>query len=150
METFGTEEELRGFLEKMEPVYSKYSNALFMAGVHNASIIAAADVASLTSLKIPRLHALNLIARCKGTGMLLLPSMLRCSVHVGLMSCTSSMQHVPPALDHQASKEGLGVICPWPASLATSIHAYKVPLASKYRMRSGASHTPDCCNAVTH
>ena len=84
MEAFATEEELRGFLAKINPVYSKYSNGLFLAGVHNASVIATADVASLTSLEIPRMHATNLIARCKGTGMLLSPPMLRYSAHVGL------------------------------------------------------------------
>ena len=84
METFATEEELRGFLAKIDPVYSKYSNALFMAGVHNASIIDTADVTSFTLLGIPRMHAANLIARCKGTGVLLSLPMLRYSAHVSL------------------------------------------------------------------
>ena len=42
-----------------------------------------AHVATLTSLGIPDLHATDLIAMCKATGMLLLPPMLRYPVRVG-------------------------------------------------------------------
>lgn len=143
MDSFETEEELRGFLAKINPVYSAYSGSLFKAGVNQSSIIGNTDVDKLASLDIPRLHATDLIAKCKATGTLLFPLMLR---HMASTWRASSIQHVTPALDHKASKEGLGLFCPQPASRPISIHTWKVPLAALYHILALLLY---CCASPT-
>lgn len=84
MRTFANEKELRDFLIKVNPVYGAYASILFQAGTNDPSYIGTADVADLMSLIIPKLHAINLIAKCKATGTTSFPPYL-ISLHTGFM-----------------------------------------------------------------
>ena len=68
MTSFSREDELKAFLTKIDPLYAGYSSILYGKGVHDSRILGNAPLASLQDMGIMELHASDIIANCKATG----------------------------------------------------------------------------------